>query len=166
MGDKETVFEQSIKYKGFFKYSELYEYFYGLLKGMGMSVSEDEYVEKIGGGGKDIEVSWKASKSVSDYFKNHMSVKISVSGLSDAEVNVNGKNEKTNSGSLKVKVSAELERDYESEWEKKPSLKIWRGIYDKYIIRTTNEEYAGKLAGKAAGFVAEVKAYLNLEGKA
>jgi len=166
MGVKNTVFEQTLKHKGYFTYSELYTFCYNWFKDNGYSnLAEEEYVEKIAPNGKEIQITWVAKKKVSDYLRNIITAKWHVLGLADAEVEINGKKEKTNKGDLKIKVSAELERDYDSQWEKTPFLKSARGLYDKYIVKTTVDEYEDKLAAKGQGFVEEVKSYLNLEGK-
>ncbi|MBP7708692.1 hypothetical protein KA107_03325 [Candidatus Pacearchaeota archaeon] len=165
MGVKSTVFEQTLKHKGYFNYSDLYTYCYNWLKDNRYGVSEDEYVEKIAGNGKEINITWVAKRKVTDYMREIITIKWKILGLTDAEVEINGKKEKTNKGDLGLKVAAEMERDYDAQWEKKPFWKIMRGVYDKYIIKTTADEYEDKLTGKGQSFVEEVKAYLNLEGK-
>ena len=37
-----------------------------------------------------------------------------------------------------------------------------RGVYDKYIIRTTMDEYEGRLVEDAVEFVGQVKSFLQL----
>ena len=64
-----------------------------------------------------------------------------------------------------MKFKGVFERDYEDKWEKKPLWKFLRGIYDKYIVRTTLDEYQGKLSSQAVDFVKEVKSFLQLEVK-
>ncbi len=164
MSVKNTVFEQTLKHKGYFTYSDLYSYCYNWFKDNRYSVAEEEYVEKISNG-KEIQITWVAKKKVSDYLREIITIKWHILGLNDAEVEINGKKEKTNKGDIKMKVTAEMERDYESEWEKKPFWKSVRGIYDKYIIKTTVDDYEDRLAGKGQSYIEEVKAYLNLEGK-
>ena len=85
--------------------------------------------------------------------------------MKEVEAEENGKKIKTNKGDLTISVSASLERDYEGKWEESPLYKFFRGIYDRYIIRTTMDEYEDKLAEKADGYTEEVKAFLNLEGR-
>jgi hypothetical protein len=40
-----------------------------------------------------------------------------------------------------------------------------RGVYDKYIVRARVEDYERKLFGEADEFLAQMKAFLALEGK-
>lgn len=165
MGEKDTVFEQTLKHKGFFNYSDLYSHAYSTLKESGYKLSENEYVEKIAGNGKSIEIEWEGKKKITDYVRGIIKVKWSVNGLTDAQAEINGQKVDTNKGDLKIKVSAEVERDYEGEWEKKPFWKMMRGIYDKYIISANVGEYSGKVGKTAESFVEEVKAYLNLTAR-
>ena len=114
---------------------------------------------------KPIEIEWDARKKISDYFKQKIKVKWHILGLNDAEVEVDGKKVKTNKGELKLTVDGILERDYEETWEKSPTNKFLRGIYDKYIIKTTIDEYEDRLFLKANSFFEDTKAFLALEGK-
>jgi hypothetical protein len=85
--------------------------------------------------------------------------------MTDVEVEENGKKVKTNKGDLKITFDADLERDYEETWEKQPFWKFMRAVYDKYIMRTTADEYEDKLFAKTQSLVEQVKAFLNLEGR-
>jgi hypothetical protein len=165
MAPSSEVFKQKLKHKGFFNYSELYTFCYNWLKDEGYNVSEDEYVEKIAGNGKEIQIKWKASKKVSDYVKNEIKAEWHILGLSDAEVQIDGRKEKTNKGDLKISVVANILKDYESKWDDSPVLRFMRDVYDKYIIRETIKKYEDRLEDKAQDFIEQTKSFLNLEGK-
>jgi len=165
MGEKSEVLKEAIKHKGFFTYSEVYNFCYNWIKDEGYNVSEKKYEEKISSFGKEILIEWEAKKKISDYFRNIISMKWHILGMNDAEVEINGKKEKTNKGEVKITIAAELESDYEKSWEKNPWWKFLRGTYDKYIIRTTKEAYEDRLQSKAESYVENVKSFLRLEGK-
>lgn len=165
MAIESEVFNQKLKHKGFFSYSDLYTFCYNWLKDEGFSISEDEYVEKLAGNGKEIQITWKAKKKVSDYVKFQIVAKWHILGLNDAEVQIDGKKEKTNKGELKISVTATLQKDYESKWDSSVPLRFLRDVYDKYIIRETVKKYEDKLEDKAQDFVEQTKSFLNLEGK-
>lgn len=162
MAEKDLVFKQTLKHKGFFDYSELYSFCYGWLKDHKYSLSEDSYTEKVQSNGRDIEIEWSAKKKVSDYFKEELSVKFTFSGITDAEVMVEDQKVSTNKGSLKIAISATLVKDYDDQWSKTPFYKFLRGIYDKYIIRNTTDLYGGKLGDTAESLYNDIKAFLNL----
>lgn len=164
MGEEKTIFEQTIKNKGLFSYTELYTFCYNWFKNENYLLSEDEYVEKVSGA-KEVQIKWKAKKKITDYYQHIIDVKWHILGMSEVEVEENGKKIKTNKGDLKIVVKGILKRDYEETWDKQPFYKFLRGIYDKYIMRTTTEEYEDMLFAKSLRFVEDTKAFLNLEGK-
>ncbi len=165
MAEKSNVFESTIKHEGYWHYRALYSFCYNWLKEEGYDLYEDQYTEKITGDGKEIEIKWKAKKKVSDYFRNIIELKWHILRMQDAEVEIDGKKKKMNKGEVKIKFSADLERDYEARWEDKPFWKFLRATYDKYIIKTTMDEYEDRLTAKTGKYTEEVKAFLNLEGR-
>ena len=162
MAEKSSAYKEAVKYKGFFSYTDLYNFCYNWFKEEGYNLKEEVYTEKLSGFGKEVLIEWKATKKISDYYKNIIEVKWHILGMNDAEVEVEGKKQKTNKGEVKISVSADLERDYEENWDKTPMWKFLRGIYDKYIMRTTQDEYEDRLTKKAVSFVEDLKAFLNL----
>ena len=59
----------------------------------------------------------------------------------------------------------DLVKDYEGRWEDEPLWKFLRGTYEKYIIRTTNDEYEDRLEDDALEYIDQIKAFLQLSGK-
>jgi hypothetical protein len=165
MSDKSEVLSQTLKEKGFFNFSELYNFCFNWLEDEGYNVKEKEYTEKVGGAGKEIIIKWEAKKGVTDYFENMFELDWQILGLKDAEIERDGKKETTNKGEVKIKIKANLVKDKESKWEEKPLWKFLRGTYEKYIIRTTVNKYEEKLEDKAKSFIGEVKAFLQIEGR-
>ena len=165
MAEKKEVYKQKIKQKGYWNYTDLYNFCFDWLKEEGYRVQENEYTEKSSNFGKEIILKWKASKKVTDYFKYVIEVKWHVLGMKDAEVEQDGKKINTNKGEVGIVVQATLVRDYEERWEDKPIWKFLRGIYEKYVIRTTIDEYSENLEDKAKDYVRDIKAFLQLSGR-
>ena len=165
MAEKKEVYKQKLKQKGYWNYTDLYNFCFDWLKDEGYNVKEKEYVEKLSGFGKEIILSWEASKKVTDYFKNVIEVKWHILGMKDAEVEQEGKKVNTNKGEVAITVAATLVRDYEERWEDKPIWKFLRGIYEKYVIRTTVDEYEGNLEDKAKEYLQDIKAFLQISGR-
>jgi len=162
MSSESTKLKTKIKKKGYFNYRDLYAYAYSWLKDRGYSVKENEYTEKIDGASKEIQLDWKAGKDVTDFFKNSIAVRWHILQMTDAEIERDGKKEKTNKGELKLDINAGLILDKDDKWEDRPSMKFLRGIYEKYVIRTTVEDYEDRLKDDAVEFVNDLKAYLEL----
>ena len=166
MAQKSSVFEQTLMHKGYFNFSDLYNFCFQWLQDEGYTnLAEESYQEKLSDIGKEIKIKWIAKKKVTDYFRNIIELKWQIIGLVDAEIERGNKKEKTNKGDLRMDFSADLEKDYENRWADKPIWKFFRGVYDKYIIRTTIDEYEDRLTAKAVSFVSDIKAFLQLEGK-
>jgi hypothetical protein len=165
MAEKSEVYKGVVKHKGFWNYSEIYKFAYAWLKDEGYNISEDNYTEKVTSFGKEIAIKWTSKKKVSDYFRNIITVSWHILGMTDSEIERAGKKEKTNKGEIKLTFTATLERDYEKRWEDKPFWKMMRGVYDKYVIRTTMDEYEDRLQSKVLKFIEETKSFLQLEGK-
>ena len=162
MAQKNEVFKQVVKKKGFWNYTELYIFCFDWLKRENYHIVENEYIEKMTDFGKEIMLDWTASRKVTDYYKNVINVRWHILGMNSAEVERDGKKEKTNKGEVKITISADLVKDYEARWEDKPLWKFLRGVYDKYIIRTTTEEYEHRLEEKATEYAGDVKGFLEL----
>ncbi|MCK5449810.1 hypothetical protein KAI32_03015 [Candidatus Pacearchaeota archaeon] len=165
MAEKKEVYKQKLKQKGHWNYVELYNFCFEWLKDEGYRVKEKEYTEKSSNFGKEIILIWEASKKVTDYFKNVIEVKWHILGMNDAEVEQDGKKIKTNKGEVGITIKAILVRDYEERWEDRPIWKFLRGVYEKYIIRTTVDEYEDDLEDKAKEYLREIKSFLQIGGR-
>jgi hypothetical protein len=166
MAEKNNVFKQVLKHKGFFNYPDLYTFCYNWFKDHRYKLFEEAYTEKLQGDSKEIVIKWVAKRKVSDYFKEEIKVDWHILGMINAEVMVGDKKEKTNKGEAKISISADLVHDHEDNWSKTVFYKFLRGVYDKYIIRNTTDQYEDRLNSAASEFYEDLKAFLNLEGRA
>lgn len=162
MSVSSNIAKQTIKKKGYWNYTDLYNFCFSWLKDNGYGVKENEYVEKLSDFGKEIQLKWEAGRKVTDYFKFVIKVEWHILGMNDAVIERDGKQEKTNKGEVKISISADLVKDYEDNWDKKPLAKFLRGIYDKYIIRTTIDNYEDTLKDDFKEYVSQVKSFLEL----
>lgn len=162
MVEKDKIFSSKVKYDGIMDFKEFYKFCYQwLVEEAGLDVVENKYTEKISGDSKNIDVEWGCSKKVTDYFKFGVVVKFKVLNLTNVEV----AKAKMNKGSVEVSVTGNLLRDYEGKFEKTASQKFMRSIYEKWIIYSRIKEYEGKLIEDCNEFLAQAKAFLDLEGK-
>ncbi len=163
MSFKDTQFAEQIKKKGYWNYSDLYTFLFNWLKDESYTIKEKKYVEKLSDFGKEIQIEWEAVKKVSDYFRNTIKIKWHILGMKDAEIERDGKKEKTNKGEVKLDIQAVLERDWQDKWEDRPFWQFLRGIYDRYILFTTIDEYEDRIIDTAVDLVADAKAFLELQ---
>ena len=166
MAEKDTIFSSKIKYIGIFPFSDFYKFCYEWLTDQtGLTITEDQYTEKIKGDSKDVEIKWSGSKKVTDYFKYEVKVSFRILGLKKVEVEQGGTKISTNKGSVEVKLSGTLVKDYQGKFEETAFKKFLRSIYQKWIIASRISQFEDKLAGDCDEFLSQVKAYLDLEGK-
>ena len=166
MVEQDKVFEGKIKQTDIFNFKDLYTFLYKWLVDDGYKVDEKVYSEKVTAGGKEIDIEWEAKKKISDYFKFVMKAKWKILGMNSVEVEhpETKKKDKMDKGQVEIKVTAIIEKDYESRWENNGFLKFLRGVYDKYIIRGRIEDYEKKVFGECDDFLSQAKGFLTLQG--
>ena len=163
---KSKVIAEKIKYSGYGDFKEAYKYAYDWLIDERYKTIEKEYTEKIVGNGKEIEVKWECTKELSDYFKSNLVIRWRILGMTDVEVEIDGKKEKMNKFSeLKIEITGTLEKDYHHKWEKSPFNKFLRDTYDKYIIPARVTEEEDNIKDDVQKFKEEMKAFFDLTAK-
>ena len=166
MAETDKIYEMKFKFEGFFDFKALYNFVSKWLSTYGYGVIEEKsYTEKIKPEGKELEVIWNARKSVSDYFRFLLKITFRAFGMSSVEVQKGDVKIKLNKGSVEISISGLLEKDYESRWETSPFNKFMRGVYDRYIIKSRIESYEGKIMEEVDELCAQLKSYLEMEGK-
>jgi len=70
-----------------------------------------------------------------------------------------------NKGAVEVGIKGTLVRDYKSKFEKTGFHKFLRAIYEKAVIAARVEQFEEKIIKDCDEFLAQSKAYLDLEGK-
>ncbi|MBS3071306.1 hypothetical protein J4407_03335 [Candidatus Pacearchaeota archaeon] len=166
MAEKDTVYSSKIKYSGVFSFKDFYKFCYEwLTEETGLTITENKYSEKISGDSKSIEIKWSGTREMTDYFKIEADVSFMVMGLTKVEVNENGKKIETNKGTVQLGIKSSLVRDYNGKFETTAFNKFLRGVYEKWVIPSRINEFQGKISSDSDEFLAQAKAYLDLEGK-
>jgi hypothetical protein len=165
MAEKDKILAEKVKHSGIFSFSELYEYLYDWFSDESYKVREKKYTEKILGDSKTIEIEWENERKISDYFKFQIKLTWLITGLKKVEVKKEDQKVTMNSGTVEIKFSAMLIKDYESRWENQPFWKFLRGVYDRYIIRTRIDYYEDRVEDDLREIVAQTKAFLALESR-
>ena len=166
MAEKDQIFSSKIKYDVIVFFRDFYKFCYDwLTEETDLLVAETKYVEKLKGNEKDIDVEWVGVRKVTDYFKFEVKVKFQILRLKEVEITQKGIKIKTNQGSVEVKVTGTLIRDYEGKFETTAHRKFLRSTYEKWVIPSRIEQFEEKLISDSDEFLSQAKAYLDLEGK-
>ena len=165
MAEKFILIKEVLEHTGVYGFSELYEYLFRWFKEESYGVIEEKYNEKVSGTTRDITVEWKCSKGLSDYFKAEISVKIEAGGISDVEVEIEGKKKKMNKGRLRIEFKGVLIRDPDSKWDASPFYRILRDAYNKYIIPGRVDTQEDKVKDDVRDVKESLKSFLELQGR-
>jgi len=165
MVQKKQVYSEKLKQTGYWNYKDVYDMLFRWLKSYGYKLSENMYNEKLQGDSKEIMIKWTAEKKVTDYFKFEIILNWHILGMEDAIIEIDGKKKKTNKGEIEIGFKANIIKDYEKRWEDAPKWKFLRGIYEKYIIRETIDEYEDDLEDDIKDMINNLKAFLRISGR-
>jgi len=166
MAEKDKIFSSKMKYEGIVSFKDFYRFCYDWLKEeTELDVAETKYAEKLKGDSKDIDIEWIGTRKVTDYFKFQIKAAFRILGLKDVETTQGGAKIKTNQGSVEIKLTGTLIRDYDSKFEVTAHKKFLRSIYEKWVIPSRIEQFEDKLISDCDEFLSQSKAYLDLEGK-
>jgi hypothetical protein len=165
MAEKEIIIAEKLDYSGLLKFSDFYQYAHTWFSEESYGVTEEKYSEKITGNSKEIDIEWKASKQISDYFKLEQKIKFEIKSLVEVEVEIDGKKAKMQQGKVRVDIKGALVKDVKSAWDPKPMLRFLRDVYDKYIIPQKVDAMEDKIKADVKDFKEEMKSFLDLSGK-
>jgi hypothetical protein len=166
MAEKDNVAKEKVKYSGLGDFKSMYKYAREWLENEGLNVSEDSYSEKVSGNSKEIEMEWTASRKMTDYFKMTLKLKWRILGLSDVEVEIEGKKKQMNKfGDISIDIKGILEKDYNSKWENTSTQKFFKDVYHKFVIPRRVDEKESQVQASVQSFKEEMKAFLELTGR-
>ena len=166
MAEKDVVLKEKVKYSGYSDFKNIYGYAHDWLKGELFTVVEEQYVEKVKGNAKDIDILWKASKKITDYFKIDLDIKWKVLGMEDVEVEIDGKKKKMNKFvEVSIEIKGVLVKDYTNQWNKSTTTKFFKEVYNKYVIPARTDKMKVDVENVVQEFKEEMKAILELTGK-
>ena len=165
MAQKDKILKEKVEHSGLFKFSDLYSFCHSWFMEESYGVIEEKYAEKVSGNTKEIDIEWKATKWMGDYFKLEQKVVFEIKGLTDVEVEGDGKKKKMNQGKVKIEITGFLVMDPHSKWDNTPFYQFLRDTYNKYIVPQRVDAMEEKMKADVKGFKDEIKAYLELSGK-
>lgn len=166
MAEKDVILKEKLKYAGYGNFKDIYSYVHDYVRDQHYTVIEESYTEKVKGSAKDIEIMWKASKSITDYFKVEIDFKWKILGMEDVEVEIEGKKKKMNKFvELQIEMKGTLVKDYSNQWNKSATTKFFKEVYNKYVIPGRTNDMKKKVEEDVQTFKEEIKALLELTGK-
>ncbi len=165
MAEKNVVYKGKVKQKGIFDFKDFYQFMYNHMMDENYDVFEDKYWVQIEpGDSRKIELTWKARKEISNYFRYDIEFEWIILRMKKIKVRKEDKEIQMDTGTPEIRFTAVLVKDYDNKWNT-PFLKFLRRIYDKYVIRTRIEDHELKLYQEVTEALAQAKSFLSIEGQ-
>ncbi|MBI4448825.1 hypothetical protein HY641_02240 [Candidatus Woesearchaeota archaeon] len=163
MAETETIVEdRKITYEGLFSVSDLYRLIDEYFAKIGYDKVEVKNVEVVKPEGKFIEIRLEPYKTITDYVRYVVSVRIICSEIKEVEIKRDGHKLRLNSGKAQIIVNGYLLTDWEGKWESKPVYYVLRALMNKYVFQPITGKYKGEIAQNCEQLVSNIKAFLNL----
>lgn len=158
MPEEETIETTDVKFVGYFSLKEFYDLLFDLFVSMGYDVIEKKYAYKEVG---ELEMEWSCEKKVDDFTMFKIEVKVYLADYkSGQEVK---KGERWDKGDIRTRLKAILRTDYEAKWETHAMLKFLKGIYEKYLYKSTYDSFKEKIKSEMYSISSEVKAFFGMQ---
>ena len=166
MVEKDNVLREQFKFTGLGDFKGAYGHAHTWLSDEGFDITEDKYKEKIKGDEKEIEVVWTATKKITDYFKIELAIKWEIKGMSEVEVEIDGKKKRMNNfAELKMTIKGILVKDYDNRWEVSRMHKFMKDVYHKYIVPGRIEQKQIEVSLITKDYKDEMKAFFDLTAR-
>ncbi|MBR9690395.1 hypothetical protein GOV08_01800 [Candidatus Woesearchaeota archaeon] len=153
---------EKIVFKGLFDMRELYNIIDAYLwqKGFDKRVMKNE--EHVQQDGKFIHVIMQPWKKISYYVKHEIKIDLSVHHAKEETREIDGVKRKFTNGTFEAKFWGYLVTDYEGRWEQRPEYFFLRTIFDKFVYKLQNANFASLLKNDVRLMKAEIESFLNL----
>lgn len=127
---------------------------------------EIAYVERDGGGGKEIWVYWKLSNNYDDapegFANKKMDITFHCLSIKSEEMVIKGKKIKTQKGEFEINVKAYLELNYKKYWEQNKIPKFFQDIMMKRTIKRKVEKWRDNVRSDALRLREAINIYLKI----
>lgn len=157
-----VVDELHLDYEGLFDAKELLKLIDNFFRERGYDKREIRNVESVRPNGKRIEIVLMPWKSITDYAKYEIKIRLWMEDLKEVDVKKDNAKIKINQAKVKFIIDSYLTTDTEGRWEAKPLFFFLRTFFDKYFFRFYTSKWEEGLIEHTKEFHTEIKSFLNL----
>ena len=147
-----------VRWSGLFDLEEVYKKSKEWFDTRVMNFKEEKYVEKIKGNSKQLEIKWKATKKVSDYYRQVFEIGILIIGLTKVEVEKEGRKLYLEKGDIEFQFDVYLVKNANDRFE---DGSFYKKVYEKIYKKRIND-YLIDLYNSAYGLIDEVKKLMEI----
>ena len=163
MAEKKAIITGlKLKYEGLFDLKELYHVMERWFKEMGYDKDDYGHEYKVFEDSKVLNLDIRPYRSVSEYVKLMMIIKITCANLKDVVVKIDGKDTKLQDGDVTFVFNGYVISDYEKRWVANAFSYFLRVIIDKYLYSGYMRDFEGLCKEDVSSIYTELSAYLNI----
>jgi hypothetical protein len=162
MGEMRLLMDKTVSYQGLFRMDELYKTIMKSMQERGYFIIEKRNQEDVFEEGKQIVLQIEPVKTLNDYAKSRMKIKLTANNLKDKVVKIDGHPQKLQQGKVDMQFFAVLETDYRNKWQDSGFKLVFRTISDKFIRHDIIHKAEDGTKADCVAITEEVKAYLNM----
>ena len=151
-----------ISYEGIFSLDGLYQAIYKWMIDRNYDRDDKVHTESIKPDGKHIDIELECDRSIDDYTKYLIRVRIFASHIKDVTVEMDGRKQRLNEGKVMVILDSWVKTDWQDRMESKPVYHIIRSMYNKYIFKGEQGPHQKKLKEETVHLQHTIGNYLNL----
>ena len=152
----------TLEYEGLFDSPELFKFIEDWFKTHGYEKHEIKNIERVTEKGKQVQLEQMPYRDINDYTRFEVYMRIRINDLTEAKIKRQGKEFKTNKGTVSVNMDAFLATDIRYRWEGHPFRFFLRTIFTRFINKEYIRTYEQRLIEDVKNFHGELKSYLNL----
>lgn len=157
-----VVSELRLKYEGLFNAGDLYDIMDQWFERHNYDKIENKSIETVKEDGRHVEVEWRPFKDITAYATKEIKIRMIISGMTDVEVEKDGRKIKVNKGKVQFVFWGILTTDWENRWENKPLLFFIRSLYNKFFYKGYVQKWKSGLKGDVYDLNNTIKSFLNL----
>lgn len=158
-----VVDELKLEYEGLFDVKEFFNLIENFFFDRKYDKREIKNVESVTPNGKNIEVVLMPWKTISDYAKYEIKLRIWIKNMKNVDVVKDDTKLKLQQGKIIIILDGYLTTDVEGRWESKPWFFFLRTIFDKYIYRPHTSKWEEGVIQHVKELHTELKSFLNLQ---
>ncbi len=149
-------------YEGLFNVAELYELIASWFYEKGWDWYEKMNQEQITPEGKQIRVILEPWKTITDYYKITIRLKLHCVNLRDVEVEKDGKTIRLSQGQVRILIDGYVISDKEGLWTTKPFWWLFSYIIENYLFPSHLNKAKRWIESDAENLHQKIKTYLNV----
>ncbi len=151
-----------IKYKGIFRYDELFSAINRTLEERGYQKREKKSEEMVTEAGRRVYVELRPYKIMSKYVRLMIKIKITLENITEIPETVNGEKRLYQNGEVNIAFDSWSLMDYSQRWGMKPFIFFMKGIFHKFVKKFPLEgSFSGEVVTDTAYLYAAIKSLLN-----